>query len=303
MYRRSATSALLLLALALPAAEASAAHAVSIVGSDGGCPAPAAVGAALRVVLPDVVTTVVGGGETLRVELWDDGPAFRVTAGPQARDFEDVARRCGERANEAAVFVALVLEPPSIAGAPSRPPPPPAGPSPRRHATVVLGMAATMDGALAARAEQPIAGGGALELFVGNRFIGGVVGAAGLSPVTLQVTGARARLFRVPVVAAVRGQLRRGALGLALDLGLLMSFQITEGVDITPSLRETRLDLGLRVAAQVSWWLRPRVAVVAGAHFEWLPSPNDLLLAGAGTVGTTPSYWLGASLGVAVRLD
>src|SRR5258707_1319803 len=68
MYRRSATRALLLLALAVPAAEASAAHAVTIVGGDGGCPAPAAVGAALRVVLPDVVTSVDAGAEALRVE-------------------------------------------------------------------------------------------------------------------------------------------------------------------------------------------------------------------------------------------
>jgi hypothetical protein len=297
MLRRSSwTCTALLLGLAAPV-KAMPARVVSIVGSDSSCPSPAAVGAALQAILPDVITAADPSGAALRVELSDAGPAFHVTAGSEARAFEDRSRRCGERANEAAVFIALVLEPPSVTEAPVR------RRTVRRRPVVVLVAAPAIAVALAAHARQPVAAGGELQLFVGNRFVGGVVSAQGLSPVTLQVTAARAQLTRVPLSLAMRGQLRRRTLELAIDLGLVLSFQVTEGLDVTPSLRETRLELGLRAALQLVWWLRPRVGLVAGARFEWLPRPNDLTLAGAGIVGTTPSCWIGAMLGLAVQLQ
>jgi hypothetical protein len=297
MLRRSSwTCTALLLGLVAPA-KAMPARVVAIVGTDDGCPSPAAVGAALHAILPDVITATDPSRAALRIELSDDGPAFHVAAGAEARDFDDHSRRCGERANAAAVFVALVLEPPSITEAPVPPP------TRRRRPVVVLTVAPSIAVALAARAQQPVAAGGELQLFVGNRFVGGVIGAEGLSPVTLQVTGARALLTRLPLWAALRGQLRRRTLELAIDLGLVLSFQVTEGLDVRPSVHETRLGLGLRAASQLVWWLRPRLGLVAGARFEWLPRPNDLILAGAGTVGATPSYWIGAMLGLALKLE
>ena len=301
MLRRSSwTCTVLLLALAA-SAKAAPARVVSITGAgsgtDDGCPSPAAVGAALHAILPGVTITSDPTSASLRVELSDDGLAFHVAAGADARDFSDGSRRCGERANEAAVFVALALDPPSVAEAPVP------RRTPRRRPVVVLALAPTTAIALAAHAAVPVAGGGELQLFVGNRFVGGVVGAEGLSPVTLSVTGARARLTRVPLFAALRGQLRRRALELAIELGLVLSFQVTQGLDVSPSLRQTRLDPGLRAASQLVWWLRPRVGLIVGARFEWLPRPNDLLLTGAGSVGTTPSYWIGAMLGLAVELE
>jgi hypothetical protein len=60
---------------------------------------------------------------SLAVTVTDLGRSFRVFVNGQVRDFEDPGRNCLERAATATVFIALVLEPPSLIAPPPVPPP------------------------------------------------------------------------------------------------------------------------------------------------------------------------------------
>ena len=61
----------------------------------------------------------------------DEGVHVRVNVAGQERSFDDGGRQCSERARHAAVFIALVVDPPSIAESrpegPEAPPPAPPG--------------------------------------------------------------------------------------------------------------------------------------------------------------------------------
>jgi hypothetical protein len=119
---------------------------------------------------------------------------------------------------------------------------------------------------------------------------------------TLGLTGARARLIRIPIDLSARGQLHRGRAGFSLDLGLALTPQITSGLDVPVSQTETRLEVGLRLATRVEVLLGQRVAPFAMVHAEYIPVPFNLVLPGGQIVGTTPPYFIGAALGVAFRL-
>jgi len=88
-------------------------HTIDLVASDGGCPTNQAFADALRSIFPDVA---IRGehGDDLRVELVGSSDRYRVVAGTTEREFVDPSMRCDERARNAAVFVALVLEPPVV---------------------------------------------------------------------------------------------------------------------------------------------------------------------------------------------
>jgi hypothetical protein len=47
--------------------------------------------------------------------------------------------------------------------------------------------------------------------------------------------------------------------------------------------------------------LTDRLLGVAGVHAEVFPRPYDVTLMPQGTVGHTPAFWLGATLGLAVQ--
>jgi hypothetical protein len=145
-------------------------------------------------------------------------------------------------------------------------------------------------------------GGAEMRLYVGSAHVGGVIGVAGLSPTTLDVPPARARLTRIPFDVGARGRLRRGRVGLALELGLVLAAQITEGVDVTPSVRATRLEVGLRASARVELWAWRRLAPFFALVGEYVPVPYELVLPSAGIVGTTPLGWVGGVAGLALAV-
>jgi len=292
----------LMFVAARPAA-ARAAHSITLVKADG-CPSGRAFTAALQTIFPDANFVTDGREESLRVELSDVGADYRVRVGTVQRDFTDAAMRCDERARKAAVLVALALEPPTVEV------PPVAGArksevDSNRHVrlpSVQLEIGGVFDAAPRSVSNSLFSGGAQVRLFVGARYVGAVVGIAGLSPTTLQVTGARARLARVPIDLAVRGQLRRGRLALSLDAGVVIAIQITNGLDVAPSLEETRMEVGVRIAAKVEYWAWKRVAPFIAIQGEYVPVPSDLVLPAAGIVGTTPQFWVGGALGLALRL-
>jgi hypothetical protein len=281
--------------IAMPQLARAKSHTITWQGVEADCPSHEAVVDRLRVVFSDLTIDNEPRPGVLSVEIWQDGASYGVVVRSIRREFFDPGLHCEERARKVAVLIALELEPPSV----SEPVPHPWRPRPK--AIVELEIGGRAEVALR-RADVPAAGGAQLRLFVGSRFVGGVLAVAGLSPTTLKLDVAGASFERIPVDVGVRGQVRRGRWSVSLECGLLLSFQVTEGLNVMPSLRQTRLELGARLAAQLKVQVWKRFSVFLAAHFEWLPSPNNLVLPSIGIVGTTPQYWIGGTAGVAVRL-
>src|SRR5262245_25504462 len=89
---------------------------VRISGDADACPNPTAVAAALAPLLPkDRVTTESIGDFAVAVQVVDLGSRYRVSVAGSDRDFSDETRSCDDRAQAAAVFAAVLIEPPTVA--------------------------------------------------------------------------------------------------------------------------------------------------------------------------------------------
>jgi hypothetical protein len=100
--------------------------ALRVVGEEGACPSPTQVAFVLKRLLRQTrVTSESAAPLPDDAAIVDRGTEFRVTIAGQERSFADPARGCAERAQNAAVFVALMLDPPMIADLTAPDPPRP----------------------------------------------------------------------------------------------------------------------------------------------------------------------------------
>lgn len=274
---------------------------VSLLPSVDDCPSAPAFALALRRIVPDIeIVTEVRG---LRVGLLDTGPEYEVTAGSLRRTFEDPGRRCEERARKAAVFVALALAPPAIDDPVVAEPKPPAPrPAPRDGLRAQLELGALVDVAPRTGSNTLVSGGAQLRVYLGSAHVGGVVGVAGSSPTNVALVGARAHLVRIPVDLLVRGQLPKRRVVLSADVGVVLTAQLSQGRGLSSSRYEKRLEVGLRVAAMVQYRALPRVAPFVALQLEYVPVPSEFVAAGAGVIGTSPSFWLSGVIGLAFKV-
>ncbi len=58
----------------------------------------------------------------------------------------------------------------------------------------------------------------------------------------------------------------------------------------------------MRLGASLRYWLTERVGIFLSPHGSFFPRPYTLGVRDLGAVGETPRLWLGAQLGVAIRL-
>jgi hypothetical protein len=122
-----------------------------------------------------------------------------------------------------------------------------------------------------------------------------------VSPTTMALPGVRAELRRVPFDLGARARLRGGRLGITGDAGAVIAVLLTRGLDSPVGMQSTRVELGLRAAVAVELDTS-RVAPFLALQAELIPRAYDLVLPGTGTVGTTPQMWLGAILGLSIKL-
>jgi hypothetical protein len=222
------------------------------------------------------------------------------------RRFSDPGRGCDERARTAAAFIALAVDPPSFSPRPPSfaPRPPSFGPPHRLSAPhVSLEAGAMIDGAPGAASQGSVVSYGAsLRASLEWRYLGVVVGVAGLSPTTLSQQSVQVRLTRVPFDLALRALLRRGRLELLGDLGVSLAILLVEGeAGAGTPLSGSRLDAGLRAGVGLRVFIGRYVAPFAMIQGTVLPRPYDLTVELRGNVGHTPIGWLGAVVGVAAR--
>ena len=293
---------------------------VSIEGS-AQCPSPAALARALANMLPDAKISDGDGALVVRVD--DLGARFRLRVGDEMRELPDAARKCDERARQAAVVVALALAPPSVDEAPTAEAPPPtpeaAAPPPseaevrapieervvptvtRRRVELELG--AGLDVA-------PLADGGALaQGAIGIRFVIGrpriamTLGVAATTPTTMELLPARVQVTRIPIDLSARYVANAGRrIEATFDLGGIADVLLLEG---QPGLGGNRVSAGVRVAASARWWVRDETAFFAGAEAVVLPNTYALVVDDGSMTrseGHTPDAWLSISMGCVVGM-
>jgi hypothetical protein len=255
-----------------------------------------------------------------KVEVSDQGDTYRVSVNAQGIDrmrvYRDAARDCDHRARFAAVFIVLTLMPPDVlldALPPPPPPPPPAPPAPPRPAVVLppppvpprrvrLELSLLVDVAPRSGLPPAVALGGELRVAPGPRRLG-PVGAVGIAGGSIDFGVVSATELRVPFDLGVRAPLiTRTVFDLVADVGVAGAVFRDTAANTPQPQSGTRLDLGARAAIVAhAGRLGDRLLGIAGVHAEVFPRPYDVTLTPQGTVGHTPAFWIGATLGLAVQ--
>jgi hypothetical protein len=284
----------------------------AVVGT-GDCPAPEAISAELATLLPADGPAAAG-----RVEIADLGPLFRVIVAGRQREYRDEGRDCAHRAQVAAVFVALTLNPASVATSeptptsapPPTPVPPPLPPSPVPSASRAAAAPVDLDLAvvrleLGAAIDVGVGGDGsvahpgvALRLAAGRGRLALTAGSAALAPVDATLGGVHLRQWRLPVDAGVRVHFDAGKLAPYAELGLGLTLVSERAVELaTSSGRQYGTELGLRAAVGARLVTGARVTAFAALQAELVPSPVAIFALPRGDAGSTPAVWLGATVG------
>lgn len=296
-------------ASACPAALAQARRPVLIAG-EGDCPSPAHVAQILKAMLPlrEVAVGSAPGGDAVIVSVWDREQRYGVRVDGTTRDLSDERRRCEDRARAIALIVALAVEPPSVALPEARPPPPPPPtapppPSPPGSWRFALEIGALFDAAPGVENQSDVFSFGAsLRAAFGGRHVQGVAAVAALTPTTLDLGSARARLLRFPLDIGVRLAGDWGRFELSGELGIAATVLSVSGQDLAPSRDATRLELGVRAAGMIAYRLGERWGPFLAVQAIFAPSPISLEASPQGALGTTPRLHVAGVLGATVRL-
>jgi hypothetical protein len=281
------------LLVALPA---SAALPPSVtIGGDGACPDPAVVAADLGALSG---APIDGGTPAAKVRVRDLGDRYRVEGAGADRELADPARDCAERARAAAAVVLLALRPPTVTLPPSSPL--------RTHPPLRLDLEGTATFTGAPRADGDaamLAGGASLRLALHARYVGLSLGAAALSPATMQIAMVDVRVWRAPFDLSLRGLLPLGRRVEGVgDLGVYLAVMHAAGAGLPITQSGTRLEPGVRLGLAMRAWILPRLALVAGVDALIAIQTTPLAVDSVGVIATTPRAWVGGHLGLAVRL-
>lgn len=307
MSRRASWLAAAAALLVAGAARAEVPAAIRVAGPpDGACPSASSVAAVLGQLLPRSRVAAVVEEEESEVRVRDLGVRYRVEVGGEAREVLDAERSCDERARSAAVYAALIIDPPSVMGLPSGDPAPPARPASRELRLDVEAAGAVLIAPRTGEGERAlVTGGGGLRLVGTWGFAGLAIGARGLAPATIaddRLRPGSALVTRVPVEVDLRLGLRRGRVELFAEAGAEVAVVVMEGRGFDENRAGTRVEAGLRAQMGMRLWIGERVAPLVAVEAAWVPRTHDLVLDPRGVVASTPPVWIGVSLGVAFRV-
>jgi hypothetical protein len=289
-----------------------------VVGEEGACPSPAQVAFVLKRLLRQTrVTSESAPPLPEDAAIADQGSEFRITIAGQERSFVDTARSCAERAQNAAVFVALVLDPPMVAEAAAPetapPPPPPVAhlPEKPRQAVPITTMSPpswdfTLKGLLliapASNDRQTAVAGGLGAWLRGQHAIHVAFG-AGVLKGALAFDDVTADAWWIPLDLALGFAGRAGAWELAGEIGPNASILSITGRDLRDARSQIRLEVGARAAGSLRFWLSQKFAPFLSAEGVFRPIPYALRINPQGEVGQMPSFWVGGAAGLSVALE
>ncbi len=144
--------------------------------------------------------------------------------------------------------------------------------------------------------------GGEVRVRVGSGAIAGVA-AIGYMPTTEFVEGGvRASVSRVPAVLGIRLRSEIRAVDVSGDVGVTTVVERYEGLSPHVPADATLLMPGLEVGASVSPRTPAGVSALASVRVSWLPAAQDLVAVPTGVLGKTPTFWMGAAVGISLDL-
>jgi hypothetical protein len=270
----------------------------------GDCPSGLAVKQELRRLFPaiDVATASDQPGEGDAV-VQEQPDGFTVALSEFRRYFEDPAARCAERAQMAAVFIAIALDPPRLPSVPAEPPPSPAPPdSGAAPPALELELGPVLQFAPGAGTQNvPLALGGGGRMRWG-RTVSLSLGAALWSARALRYPQAEAAALWLPLDLGVRVMRAEGGWDAGVEASLVVAPVRLQGANLPLSAGGWRTEIGGRGSAILRRWLGDRVGVFACAYAVTMPRPYTLRVVGVGEVGNTPTLWLGGVVGVSFRI-
>lgn len=283
-------------------------HELTISGGSN-CPEPEAVRAELLSLIPPsrLDAHLSTRAEALDVHLDDLGGAYRVAASGRSRDHRDAARDCRRRAQVAALFVALIIDPagagmPVSEAAHSTPPAAPAPTSPPPPARV-----ASFRFELGAAASAGLGGAGAVQYGLALRFVLGrrvalVIGGTASGPLDTTLSGVSLRQWRLPLDVGLRLVRSGQRVTTHVDVGLLAALISERATALATARSETSLEMGLRLSAGLALHGSRRIAPFGALHLEVVPVPVEVFALPRGVLGHTPYIWFGATLGAMVEV-
>jgi hypothetical protein len=310
-------SALAVSTIQVPLVHADPPPSLRVMGQDA-CPTAKQVATVLERMLPRTkITTDSGPPGAAEATVSDEGTHFRVNVAGQERAFADGARQCAERARHAAVFVALVVDPPAIAElgpeapvaaaapAPSAAPVDAARPPAERRASgtswdVALGAVMLVAPAGDGRRTAVVQG---ITAFTRAKRGFHLALGAGVLRGALQFDAAEADAFWIPIDVAAGFTTRTTAWEIGAEVGPNASILSILAENLRQASRQVRVEVGGRVSAWSRFWFSKQFAAFLSAEAVIRPIPYVLDIDPRGSIGEMPPLWFGASAGIAAALE
>jgi len=270
------------------------------VDAAGDCPAGADIDAALA----QLLSTKAGRTSSAAVTVRDLGATWAVHVAGRSATYSDPDRNCAERTKVAAVFVALVLEPPDI-GEPSPAPamPESAGSAqprvPRAHRLDLAPAFLVAPGA--GKRSSAMTWAGALRWLASGEHFGLTAGLEGSYPAVAKVQPYELSLARISIDTSASLCWRWSTAELGIELGPYGALLLAHGRGLYASASSTHMDAGGRLgfrAQTISRWVSPFLALQA----ELSARRFSLRVDPIGNVGTAPRIWLGVLAGASISL-
>jgi hypothetical protein len=291
---------------------------VRMVGEETACPTPAQVVTVLRRLLPRTkVTAESGPAAPADAAIKDEGSHYRVSIAGQEREFVDNARQCAERARHAAVFVALVLDPPMIPEPSDAPPAPPAAappslppaeraatpsPAPATFTALDLTLGAALQVAPSAGERRTTVATGVMAWARAKRGLHVALG-AGVLRGAFEFHGVVADAWWIPIHLAVGMGFESDRWEIGAELGPSVNFLSVLARDLAQAQNQIRLEWGARAAGFSRFWFSKNIALYLSGEALVRPSRYALLIDPEGQVGLTPVLWWGGSAGLSFKLE
>jgi hypothetical protein len=265
------------------------------------CPASADINAALT----QLLSAKSGRTSSAAVTVRDLGATWSVHVAGRSATYSDPDRNCAERTKVAAVFVALVLEPPDI-GEPSPAPAirESAGSTqprlPRIHRLDLAPEFLLAPGA--GRRSSAMTWGGALRWLASGEHFGLTAGLEASYPAVVKVQQYELSLARVSLDVSASISWRWRAAELGIEIGPYGALLLAQGRGLYPSASSTHMDAGGRLGFRAQTIGR-RVSPFLTLQTELSARRFSLMVDPIGNVGTAPRIWLGVLAGASVSLN
>jgi hypothetical protein len=270
------------------------------VDAAGDCPAGADIDAALA----QLLSTKAGRTSSAAVTVRDLGTTWSVHVAGRSASYSDPDRNCPERTKIAAVFAALVLEPPDIGDSSPTPALRESASSaqprvPRAHRLDLAPEFLVAPGA--GRRSSAMTWGGSLRWLASGERFGLTAGLEASYPTVAKVQPYELSLARISIDTSAGFSWRWSAAELGIELGPYGALLLAHGRGLYSSASSTHMDAGGRLgfrAQTIGRWVSPFLAFQA----ELSARRFSLMVDPIGNVGTAPRVWLGVLAGASISL-